>query len=211
MIAQCREVLPIHPLSEEAMIDELKKLYEQVDELRAKATRDGRHDLTAAYSRVLGLINNMLAGREDAVVAGIDCRSELAAEISLNELESNGRYLLSLDQSQRDTILSALRSTQPTPTHHYTAAEIEDRLTTAGSHPHGDARDLQMLRQVCRTLAEKELLITSAAATLHSMYEVGIDGSAPWWGEDFLVSLRQFQEAGYCPYPSAEATSHDPS
>ncbi|HVJ31598.1 MAG TPA: hypothetical protein VND94_00660 [Terriglobia bacterium] len=51
---------------------ELKKLYEQVDELRAKAHEDwtaGKDTLPwsrDAFSTVLGLINTMLAGREDA-------------------------------------------------------------------------------------------------------------------------------------------------
>lgn len=33
-------------------------------------------------------------------------------------------------------------------TRHYSDAEIAERLATAGSHPHGDARDVQMLRQL---------------------------------------------------------------
>lgn len=31
---------------------------------------------------------------------------------------------------------------------HYTDAEIAERLATAGVHPHSDARDVEMLRQV---------------------------------------------------------------
>jgi hypothetical protein len=53
-----------------------------------------------------------------------------------------------------------------------------------------------------RLTAERDAaleLVNSAAVVFYSMHESGIEGTAPWWGHDYLHTIEEYRQAGYVP------------